>query len=394
MSRASRPQRILSTLIITLVIGSLLFLGVAPMLVDDIMNPVDPTPLAPLEEDHKEFHRRLFIADLHADSLLWGRDLSRGYHRGQMDLPRLQAGNMALQAFSVVTQSPRGLNIHRNAGDSDTIFWLGLAQAWPPSALTHLTERALLQAERLQQLVDRSDGQVRLIRSQADLRELIEGRRNDPTLIGAWLTLEGAHALEGDLNNLDRLQRVGFRMLAPTHFFDNEFAGSAHGVEKGGLTPLGREWVRAMESRQLIIDLAHASERTIDDVLSLATRPVIVSHTGVRGTCDSPRNLSDQQIRRIAEQGGLIGVGFWPQAVCGNDVKAIVRALRHLTDLVGVSHVALGSDFDGAVQTPFDVSGLGNLTQALRQSGFTDDEVAGIMGGHARDFLLRFLPQG
>lgn len=393
MPQPSPLSRRLKALVFTLIIGSLLFFGLVPMLVDQQMNPVVPTPLPPLEEEAVAFHRSLFVADLHADSLLWGRDLSRGYHRGQLDLPRLQAGSVALQAFSVVTQSPRGLNVHRNAGDSDTIFWLGLAQAWPPAALGHLSERALLQADRLQQLIERADGQVRLIRSRTDLQALIADRTSDPTLIGAWLTLEGGHALEGDLNNLDRLQQAGFRMLAPTHFFDTELAGSAHGMEKGGLTALGRDWVRAMESRQLIIDLAHASERTIDDVLHLATRPVIVSHTGVRGTCDSPRNLSDSQLRRIAEHGGLIGIGFWPEAVCGNDVNAIVRAMRYTADLVGVQHVALGSDFDGAVQVPFDSSGLAHLTQALRQARFTDTEVAGIMGGHVRDFLLQHLPE-
>ena len=92
-------------------------------------------------------------------------------------------------------------------------------------------------------------------------------------------------------------------MMAPTHFFDTEIGGSAHGVSRSGLTPLGREWVARMEAKKMVIDLAHASPATLDDVLKIATRPVVVSHTGVRGTCDNERNLSDAQLRGIYASG-------------------------------------------------------------------------------------------
>lgn len=394
MTKPPLLRRSLIGLAFFLIIGSLMFFGLAPMLVDDLMNPVSPEPLVDLPESSQRLHQGLFVADLHADSLLWGRDLSRGYHRGQLDLPRLQAGNVALQAFSVVTQSPRGLNVDRNDRDSDTIFWLGIVQGWPPAALRHLTDRALLQAEQLRETAERSDGRLRIIRSRSDLQQFLADRTQDPSLVAGWLTLEGSHALEGQLEHLDRLAAAGFRMLAPTHFFDNEIAGSAHGFDKGGLTTLGREWVRRMEARELIIDLAHASTQTMEEVLGMATRPIVVSHTGVRGTCDNNRNLSDDHLRRIAATGGLIGIGFWDTAVCDTSVAAIVRAIRYTTDLVGVTHLALGSDFDGAVKTPFDASQLGQLTHALRQAGFSDVEMAGIMGGNIRDFLLRNLPAG
>jgi microsomal dipeptidase-like Zn-dependent dipeptidase len=181
-------------------------------------------------------------------------------------------------------------------------------------------------------------------------------------------------------------------MMAPTHFFDNEMGGSAHGIEKGGLTAKGREMIRRMEERRMIVDLAHASARTIDDVLALATKPVVVSHTGVRGTCDNARNLDDGQLRRIAQTGGIIGIGYWDTAVCGTDAGAIARAIRHTANVVGVEHVALGSDFDGAVSTPFDTTGLVQLTDALLAQGFTDDEVEKIMGGNVVRLLLENLP--
>ena len=156
---------------------------------------------------------------------------------------------------------------------------------------------------------------------------------------------------------------------------------------------MGRELVRRMEARGVLVDLAHASERTFADVLAMATRPVVVSHTGVRGTCDNPRNLSDEQLRGVAATGGLVGVGFWETATCGRDARAVARAARHAARVAGVRHVALGSDFDGAVATPFDSTGLAQLTDALLAEGFTDEEVALVMGGNVARLLAESLPE-
>jgi microsomal dipeptidase-like Zn-dependent dipeptidase len=169
-------------------------------------------------------------------------------------------------------------------------------------------------------------------------------------------------------------------------------AGSAHGVEKGGLTPLGREVVGRLEQKKILIDLAHSSPRTIDDVLAMATRPVFASHTGVKGTCDNARNLSDDQLRGIAKTGGVVGIGFWPTAVCGPDAHAIARAIRYAVGVAGVDHVGLGSDFDGAVTEPFDATGLPLLTEALLQDGLAEDDVAKIMGGNVLRVLAQTLP--
>lgn len=377
----------------TLIIGVLLFFGVVPPLVDNHYNHLTGAEPVSVSEAQRQQHESLFIADLHADSLLWGRDLSKGYSRGMVDVPRLLQGRVALQAFSVVTQTPRGLNYGHNGNDTDSIFWLGLSQAWPPRALNSLMERALLQANRLQEATLASRGKLRIITRQSELRSFLDDRQHDPELTAGWLTLEGAHALEGRLENLERLKAAGFRMLAPTHFFDTELAGSAHGLQKGGLTPLGREWIRKMDAESLIIDLAHASEQTIDEVLALHTRPLIVSHTGVKGTCDNGRNLSDRHLEAIAATGGLIGIGFWEAAVCGRDIDAIVRAIRYAVSKVGPQAVALGSDWDGAVLTPIDASQMEQLTTALSEAGFPQEQVAAIMGGNLRDFLLKNLPE-
>jgi len=182
-------------------------------------------------------------------------------------------------------------------------------------------------------------------------------------------------------------------MMAPTHFTDTAIGGAAAGFTKGGLTSLGREWVKQMEARHMLIDLAHASPATLRDVTAMATRPVIVSHTGVQGTCNNPRNLSDDELRAVAKTGGVIGIGLWSTATCGNDARAVARAIRHAVSVVGADHVALGSDFDGAVTTPFDSSGWVLVTDALLQQGFSENDIRQIMGENVVRVLTQVLPE-
>jgi len=231
-----------------------------------------------------------------------------------------------------------------------------------------------------------------VITSSAELSNYLDRRITDPHITAGFLGIEGAHALDGNLDNVERLFDAGFRMMAPTHFFDNDIGGSAHGVEKGGLTDKGKEMIRRMESKRMIVDVAHASAKTIDDVLAIATRPVFVSHSGVRGTCDNQRNLSDDELKGIARTGGVIGIGYWDTAVCGADAQAIAKAIRYTANLVGVDHVGLGSDFDGAVKTPFDTSGLVQITDALIAEGFSDEEIGKIMGRNVLRLLIQNLP--
>jgi len=341
-----------------------------------------------------ELHKKLLVADLHADSLLWNRDLLDRSDSGHVDVPRLIEGNVALQAFTVVTKTPYvwKMNIERNDDKTDNIKILAIAERWPTATWGSLTERALYQASKLRDTAARSGGKFTLITSSAELSSYLDRRITDPHITAGFLGIEGAHALDGNLDNIDRLFDAGFRMMAPTHFFDNDIGGSAHGVEKGGLTDKGKEMIRRMESKRMIVDVAHASAKTIDDVLAIATRPVFVSHSGVRGTCDNQRNLSDEQLNGIARTGGVIGIGYWDTAVCGKDAQAIARAIRYAANLVGVDHVGLGSDFDGAVKTPFDTSGLVQITDALIAEGFSDEDIGKIMGRNVLRLLIQNLP--
>ncbi|HEX4603919.1 MAG TPA: membrane dipeptidase, partial [Candidatus Angelobacter sp.] len=324
-------------------------------------------------------HRTLTIADLHADSLLWGRNLLHRSSTGHVDVPRLAEANVSIQAFTVVTTSPRKLNIYQNSGSSDLVRYLAIAEGWPPRTWNSPRQRALYQAGRLHKFVAQSHGALVILQTRADLQQFLTTRGSSHA-VACFLGAEGAQPLEGDLKNLDGLYAAGFRMMAPTHFTDTTIAGAAAGMKKNGLTDLGRQWVRAMESHHMIIDLAHASPATLRDVTAMATRPLLVSHTGVKGTCNNPRNLSDDELRAVARTNGVIGVGLWNTATCGTNAAATARAIHYAANIVGTDHVALGSDFDGGVTEPFDASGWSLLTDALLKEGFSEQDIHKIMG--------------
>ena len=374
------------------VAGLGIFFMVLPGQVERSMNAVAEPPPYAVSERAAALHKTLTVADLHADSLLWGRDLNAKGTRAQVDIPRLIEGNVAVQVFSVVSKTPRGLNIDNNTGDSDNITLIAIANRWPAETWTSLKARALYQARRLKEFAAASEGRLVIVETKGQLAEFLEKRKANPQMVAGILALEGAQVLEGDPANVDILADAGYRMMSPTHFFDNEMAGSAHGVSKTGLTEAGREMVHRMEARGMIVDLAHGSMAQIDDVLAMATRPVVVSHTGVRGTCDNNRNLSDDQLRAIAAKGGLVGIGFWNVAICSEAAGAIAAAQAYTAQLVGVGHVGLGSDFDGAVMTPFDATGMVKITEALLAAGVSDADIAAMMGGNQIRFLLENLP--
>lgn len=385
-------RKLLIALLLLLVpLSALAFFGL-PQVLDAQMNSVASPPPYPASASAQQLHQGLFVADLHDDALLWERDLLKRYDYGHSDLPRMLEGRLGLQVFSTVTKTPRGLNMESNAGDSDNITLLAMAQRWPRATWDSLLQRALYQAEKLREAADASDGRLVLIRNRAELARFVEAWRQDPQRVAALLATEGLQPIEGKLENVDALYDAGFRIAGLTHFFDNEVGGSAHGLEKGGLTPLGRQVIERLEEKAMLVDLAHASRPLIDDVLAMATRPVLVSHTGVEGTCPGTRNLSDKHLQAIAATGGVIGIGYWSTAVCDTSVAAIVRAIRYTADKVGVAHVALGSDFNGTVHTPFDVTGLAQLTEGLQGAGFSPEQIAAIMGGNVQRLLLASLP--
>ncbi|BAN46935.1 dipeptidase [Metapseudomonas resinovorans] len=384
-------RKLLIALLLLVAVGLGIFFYL-PGFLDREMNTVAAPPPYRASDEAETLHKTLFVADLHDDALLWNRNLLERHDFGHSDLPRLLEGHVGLQVFSTVTKTPRGLNYESNGADSDDITLLVMAQRWPRATWHSLLERALYQGHKLDEAAAGSQGKLILVRSREDFTKYLADWEKDPNRVAAILATEGLHPLEGKLENVDRMYDAGFRIMGLTHFFDNEVGGSAHGLEKGGLTPFGRRVIERLEEKKMLVDLAHASRPLIDDVLNMVERPVLVSHTGVEGTCPGTRNLSDAHIQRIAATGGVIGIGYWDTAVCDTSVAAIVKAIRYVADKVGVRHVALGSDFDGAVHTPFDTSGLAQLTQGLKEAGFSEADIASIMGGNVRRLLLESLP--
>lgn len=377
------------------VVGALAFFFFAPAYVERAQNPVtehEPWPVSPAAA---AMHERLVIGDWHADSLLWDRDLTERSSRGQVDLPRLIAGNVAVQVFTTVTKSPAGLNYEKNSAEArDNITALYIGQLRPFRSWLDLTERALEQARQLAIAEAKAPEMLKIVRTRADLAEVLRRRDEGERLVGGILGAEGGHALSGDGANLDRLYDAGFRLIGLTHFFDNELGASLHG-EAGagkGLTDFGRMVVRRMVEKNMIIDLAHASPEVARDVLEMVQVPVIVSHTGIYSLCQTQRNFPDALMQEIAGSGGLIGIGFWQGATCDDTPAGIAASIVAAVALVGEDNVSLGSDFDGAVRTRFDASELAALTQALMDKGMAEPVIAKVMGGNMVRFLQSALP--
>ena len=359
------------------------FFGFAPGYVEGSMNQIDGKPLIAVSAEAKALHKTLNIVDLHSDTLMWNRDLNDSVSRGHMDLPRLQDGNVALQLFSSVTKTPKNQNYDGNGADTDNITLLTIAQLQPLKTWSSLAERSLYHAQKRDDAVVASAGAIKAVDTAGQLDALLSPRQKDKRPVGAMLTIEGLQNLEGKAANLDRLYDAGFRMAGLTHFFDNELAGSMHGLKKGGLTPFGRDIVKRMEAKGMIIDIAHLSHTGVAEVLEMATRPVVSSHGGVQATCKVNRNLTDDEVRGVAKTGGVIGIGYWDGALCDTSPRAAAKAMKHVRDLVGIEHVALGSDYDGATTVRFDTSQLVQVTQALMDEGFTAQEIRAVMGENA-----------
>ncbi len=375
-----------------LVLGALVW-GVLAARLEGFVNRIEPEPLPTVGSTARRLHETSFVADLHADSLLFERDLLVRSRLGHVDLPRLIDGGVALQVFAVPTVVPLGANIDRTRADAvDLLTLAGLFQL-SGRGLASPLERALRAAHQLTELARRSDGRLRIVRDRGDLERLRSDREQGSPVVGAVLAIEGAHALESEPANLQRLFDAGYRVIGLSHFFDNDYAGSAHGERKGGLHPLGRRTLLEMERLGIVADVAHMSPAALDEMLDLVSRPAVFSHGGVRGTCDNARNLSDAQIRRIADGGGLIGVGYWDLAVCGRGPREVARALVHVVDRVGDEHAALGSDYDGATTVAFDTSDLPALTQALLDAGLAPASIRRVLGGNVLRVLAETLPE-
>jgi len=313
----------------------------------------------------RALHDRHPAIDLHADTLMWGRwfgydlltrhnpPLPRKALLGHVDLPRMREGGVGGQFFGLVSLPVLGKV-------------RGLARA--------IDEQI--------DVLDAALGRSREIRLCRTGRE-IEAAHAEGA-VSAMLGIEGAHALEGDLDNLERFARRGLRYLGLLHFSANEagFPAYGRGARDEGLTTWGRDLVARCEARNVIVDLAHINKRGFMDACSMSTKPPIVSHTGILGAFQHWRNIDDEQLRAIADRGGCIGVIFCPRYLGADGLGPVVKHLKHILDVVGEDVPALGSDWDGFIvptRELADPTGLPLLTAALLKAGLKEETIGKIL---------------
>lgn len=332
------------------------------------------------------------IFDGHNDALTSAEAtaIASGRDEGHLDIPRAAEGGLAGGIFAVFVDSVEDTfeGIEMSAGGYDVPL---------PSPVPHEDALAAAAAYAARLFTLEAAGAVRVVRSTADLDLSREDGR-----LAAVLHLEGAEAIDRDLSNLEDWYAAGLRSIGPVWSRPNDFA---HGVpfrfpsspDTGpGLTPAGERLVRRCNDLGIALDLSHLNEQGFWDVARVSVAPLIASHSGAHALCASSRNLTDEQLTAIATTEGLVGVVFAVPFLredgaddTDTPLDVIVRHVRYIAGLIGVDHVGLGSDFDGAgiPEELGDVTGLPRLLDALRADGFTEDEVERIAWGNWRRVL-------
>lgn len=379
-------------LLLAIVVFYVVLSWLLPGVIDKKINKLTLLPPYKVSNEAQQLFDSLeFISDLHCDALLWKRNLLKKNNFGSVDIPRLIEGKVTLQAFTIVSKVPYGINFQSNPTSSDMLVPQSIFSGRMPKTWFSPLNRALAQCRELEAFEQKSKGAFTIIRSAQDLKTYLEKKKTNPKITAGFLGLEGLHALEGNIENVDVLYDAGVRMMAPVHFADNEMGGSAHGESKAGLSDFGKKVIKILEDKKIIIDVAHSSPKMLDDIFASSKGPFITSHTGVKGTLNSVRNLSDQHLKAIANSGGLIGIAFFEGAVGGTDAMSTAKAIQYTIHLVGAQHVALGSDYDGAIEAHFDITGLPLLVDAMLQLGISHQDIRLVMGENVKRFWLENL---
>jgi membrane dipeptidase len=334
---------------------------------------------ASLETEARALHRTAYVADAHADALLWNRDLRMRQRRGHVDFVRLAEAGVRLQVFTVVS---RGFPF---IGGFPA---LALAHGWPLEAVRSPWTRTVFQLDRLTRLC--GDGPAVLATTPAALASADQEGR-----LACVLGIEGGHALEGRVERVAELARRGVAFLGLTHLVPNELGGSSFPFRgRRGLTSLGARVLEAMAAHGLAVDVAHASRRLLAALLEQRQARIFCSHTGVAALGRGWRNLDDEALRRIADRGGVVGIIFGTPYLGSRHLDAVADHLEHAVRVAGEESVCLGSDFDGMVPLPSgmrDVTDLWKLTAILLRRGHPRTRIERILGLNLRRFLAEVL---
>jgi membrane dipeptidase len=346
--------------------------------------PVETAAAAPPEtfdERVARVHAAAIIVDGHDDIptiiAQTGFDLGRPNGKTATDLPKMKAGGITAEFFSIFVD--RAYAEH------------------PTSAGGGAARRALDLIDLTYRQIERYPNDLVLARTVDDVR-----RAKSDGKIAVMMGIEGGHAIENSLSALRDFYRLGVRYMTLTHTNTNGWADSSGmfgpaPVKHHGLTSFGEEVVREMQRIGMLVDVSHVSDETFFDVMKTAKTPVIASHSSVRAIADVRRNVSDDMLRALAQNGGVCMVNFWPafldpasmaamrasKPLPPTPISVVVDHIDHVVAVAGIDHVGLGSDFDGVDSLPKGLGGLDelpNLTRALLERGYSDDDTKKILG--------------
>lgn len=358
---------------------------------------------ASMGQDYKQIHQDLIVVDGHNDviveSILPGKDIGKRIKTGHTDLPRLKEGGVDVQVFAVWSDDKK----------------------WKKNAYKHAND----QIDALEKLIANNPDKIELAKSSADIERI-----NKEGKIVALIGIEGGNMIEERLDYLETLYNRGARYLTLTWNYNLPWVTAAAMEvktkdKKGkGLTAHGKDIIRKMNELGMMVDLSHAGEQTFYDVLSITSKPVLVSHSNAAALTPHYRNLKDAQLEALKKNGGVVGVNFYSEFLDSNYPKRVKKlyykshkkdstnkeisvgkmygalsakqkheanapfenVLKHIDHLVakaGIDHVAIGSDFDGIESPPQeleDVTKFPVLTKALLERGYSKEDVAKIMG--------------
>jgi membrane dipeptidase len=388
-----------------------LFTAVCALSVAAIAVPTRVTTQAPSGEvvspRASQIHRRAIVVDTHDDTtqrLLYDKtfDIGRRHDNGSIDVPRMREGGLDALFFSI---------------------WVPGDVTGPPAV-----RRAMALIDRVHEAVRRYPSDLVLATTAADVRRAAADRK-----IAALMGMEGGHMIDDDLGLLRNYAKLGVRYLTLTHSANTNWADSSGATARhNGLTAFGKDVVRELNRLGVMVDVSHVADKTFYDALAVTTAPVIASHSSCRAIANHPRNMTDDMLRALARNGGVVMINYSVDFLseehrvasqkagsagkvfedlskkCGNEACAIlefdritrdammsgelpkvtwekiVEHIDHAVKVAGVEHVGLGSDFDGT-SLPLgmeDASKLPKITQALLDRGYNERDIQKILGGN------------
>jgi membrane dipeptidase len=315
-----------------------------------------------VSSDAQKLHQKAVVVDGHIDTLL---EIVNGKVDGigtrnnliHVDLPRMKDGGVSVQFFAAFIEP-----------------------AYKPE---RALKRTLQLISRFHKEIQANSDTVELALTYKEIESILAKDK-----IAAILSIEGGEAISGDLEVLHALYQLGVRAIGLTWNERNDIAeGVGEKHANGGLTTFGRQVVTEMNRLGMVVDVSHMTERSFWDVIEVSQKPIIASHSNAYAQCAHLRNLKDDQIKALAEKGGVMGMNFAPPFIDPEhaDIARLVDHIDHIVSLVGTEHVGLGSDYDGIPSTPVgleDVSTLPRITQALMDRGYAEADIVKILGGN------------